>query len=55
MMLISKQIVEEEMFSANLYEKEEKLPLTKVVKILKEAHSTVLTICFHTKIDEKAI
>ena len=34
---------------------EEKLALTKVVKILKEAHSSALTICFHTKVDEKAV
>ena len=55
MLFVDKQIVEEEMNNANVYDSEEKLPLTKVVKILKEAHSTALTICFHTKIDEKAV
>ena len=35
--------------------KEERLPLTKVVKILKEAHSTAFTICFNCKVDEKEV
>lgn len=55
MIAVDKTIVEEEMDCANIYGSEEKLPLTKVVKVLKEAHSTAFTICFHTKVDEKAV
>ena len=53
--LVERQIVEQEMYNASTFESEEKLALTKVVKILKEAHSSALTICFHTKVDEKAV
>ncbi len=55
MIAVDKRIVEEEMHCANIYGSEEKLPLTKVVKVLKEAHSTAFTICFNTKVDEKAV
>lgn len=40
---------------ANIYASEQKLSLTNVVKVLKEAHSSAFTICFNTKVDEKAI
>ena len=43
------------MYNANVYAKEEKMALTKVVKELKEAHSVAFTICFNTKVDEKAV
>lgn len=43
------------MYNASVFEKEEKLPLTKVVKILKEANSAALTINFNCKVDEKAV
>lgn len=43
------------MHNAAVFAKEEKLALTKVVKILKEAKSTVFTVCFTCKIDEKQI
>ena len=55
MIAVDKKIVEEEMHCADLYATEERLPLTKVVKVLKEAHSTAFTICFNTKVDEKAV
>lgn len=55
MIAVDKQIVEEEMYCANIYGSEQKLPLTQVVKVLKEAHSTAFTICFNAKVDEKAI
>jgi hypothetical protein len=53
--VISRDILEHDMHNAAVFAKEEKLPLTKVVKVLKEAHSTALTVCFNTKVDEKAI
>ena len=43
------------MYNASVYAKEEKLALTKVVKILKEANSTAFTVNFNCKIDEKAV
>lgn len=55
MIEVDTKIVEEEMDCANIYASEEKLPLTKVVKVLKDAHSTAFTVCFNAKVDEKAI
>ena len=52
---VSMDILTHEMDSAEVYAKEEKLALTKVVKLLKEAHSTVFTVCFTCKVDEKAV
>ncbi len=52
---ISRDIIENDMHNAGVFAKEEKLPLTKVVKVLKEANSAAFTICFNTKVDEKAI
>jgi hypothetical protein len=43
------------MHSASVFDKEEKLSLTKVVKILKEAYTTAFSICFNCKVDEKAV
>jgi hypothetical protein len=53
--VVSKDILEQEMHNAAVYAKEEKLALTKVVKILKEAKSTAFTICFTCKVDDKAV
>ena len=55
MIAVDNKIVEEEMHCADLYATEERLPLTKVVKVMKEAHSSAFTICFNTKVDEKAV
>lgn len=52
---VSMDILQYEMDSAAAFDKEEKLALTKVVKILKEAHTTVFTICFTCKVDEKVV
>lgn len=52
---VSRDILDHEMYNANAYSKEEKLALTKVVKILKNAHSTAFTVCFNCKVDEKAV
>jgi hypothetical protein len=51
--VVSKDILEQEMHNAGVFAKEEKLALTKVVKVLKEAKSTAFTICFTCKIDDK--
>jgi hypothetical protein len=53
--VVSKEIAEQEMFNGSVFAKEEKLALTKVVKILKEAKSTVFTVSFTCKVDEKHI
>lgn len=52
---ITKNILVEDMFNACVFDKEEKLPLTKIVKILKEAHSVAFTVNFNCKVDEKVI
>ena len=53
--VVSRDILEYEMYNASIFAKEEKLPLTKVVKILKEAHSTAFTVNFNCKVDEKVV
>jgi hypothetical protein len=52
---VSRDILEHEMHNACVYAKEEKIALTKVVKILKEANSVAFTICFNTKVDDKQV
>ena len=52
---VDRKIMEQEMHNANVYEKIEKLPLTKVVKAFKEANSAAFTICFNTKVVPKAV
>jgi len=53
--VISKDILEHEMNNANVFETEEKLPLTKVATKLTEANNTAFTVCFTTKVDEKVV
>merc|ERR1712110_874791 len=43
------------MNNANVHETEETLPLTKVAAKLTEANATAFTVCFTTKVDEKAV
>jgi hypothetical protein len=43
------------MYSADIFSKEEKLPMTKVSKLLEEANSTCFTVTFTTKVDDKAV
>jgi hypothetical protein len=43
------------MFNSEVFERTEKLPLTKIVKILREAHTKVFTINFNCKVDEKEV
>ena len=53
--VISKDILEYEMNNANVFQKEETLPLTQVATKLTEANATAFTACFTTKVDEKAV
>ena len=43
------------MQNASVFAKEEKLALTKVAKILEDAHTACFTVCFQAKVDEKAV
>jgi hypothetical protein len=52
---VSKAILVEDMHNANVYDKEEKLPITKLVKVLKEANSTAFTVNFDCKVDDKQV
>ncbi len=52
---ISKDILVNDMNNAAVFAKTEKLALTKVVKVMKEAKSTVFTVCFNAKVDEAAL
>ena len=52
---ISKDVIMYDMHNSDVFAKEEKLALTKVVKILREANTTVFTICFTCKVDEKEV
>ena len=47
--------MEYEMHNASVFGTEEKLPLTKVAAKLMEANSTVFTVCFTRKVDEKDV
>ena len=52
---ISKDVIMHDMHNSAVFAKEEKLALTKVVKLLREANTTVFTICFTCKVDEKEV
>ena len=43
------------MNNANVFATEEKLPLTQVAIKLIEANNTAFSVCFTTKVDEKAV
>ena len=43
------------MYNSEAYEREEKQSLTNVVKILRDANTTVFTINFNCKVDEKEV
>lgn len=53
--VISKDILEHEMYNASVYTKEERLPLTQIVKLLKEANSVVFTVNYNLKVDDKLV
>ena len=53
---MSRDILEYEMHNASVYKSEEKVSLTQVSQYLEnEVHSTVFTVCFNTKVDEKEV
>ena len=52
---INKDVIMHDMHNSEVFAKEEKLALTKVVKLLKEANTTVFTICFTCKVDDKEV
>ena len=43
------------MHNANVFATEEKLPLTQVATKLIDANNTAFSVCFTTKVDEKAV
>ena len=43
------------MHNANVFDKEEKVTLTQLVKIFKKAHTTAFTVNFNCKVQEKAV
>jgi len=43
------------MYSASIFSKEEKLPVTKLSDILAESNSTCFTVEFTAKVDDKAV
>jgi hypothetical protein len=52
---VSRDILESQMYNSSVFAKEEKLCLTKVAKLLEEANTACFTVCFTTKVDEKAV
>ncbi len=49
---MSRDILETEMYSSKIYEREEKLPRTKIIEIMMQAKETVMTVQFCKKIDD---
>jgi len=49
--LVSNDILYSSMYNSAVYEKEEKVTLTEIGKIFKEANSKVFTVCFNAKVD----
>ena len=52
---VSRDILETQMYNADIFETTEKLCLTKVAKILEEANTACFTVCFTAKVDDKAV
>ncbi len=52
---ISKDILEYEMYSASVYQREEKVSLTEMAEIMESANTSCFTVCFTTKIDEDEV
>ncbi len=53
--VVSKDIVETQMHSAEIFSSEEKLSMTKVAEILEQANTTCFTVTFTTKVDKDAV
>jgi hypothetical protein len=49
---MSRDILETEMYSSKIYDREEKLPRTKIIEIMMQAKETVMTVQFCKKIDD---
>ena len=43
------------MYSADIFSKEEKLPVTKIGQLLQDANTTCFSVQFTTKVDEKVV
>lgn len=52
---ISRDILDYEMHNSSVYEEEQKISLTNVATQMAEANSKCFTVCFNTKLDEKAV
>ena len=50
---MSRDILEYEMNSATLYDKEEKISKTNIIELLVNARETIFTVTFHTQVNEK--
>lgn len=53
--VVSKDIVETQMYSAEIFSSEEKLSMTKIAEILEQANSTCFTVTFTTKVDKDEV
>ncbi len=52
---VSRDILEQQMYNANVFDTEEKISLTKVAAALEKAGEACFTACFTTKVDEKEV
>lgn len=52
---VSRDILECQMHNASVFANEEKVTMTRAAELLQEAHTACFTICFSTKVDEKAV
>lgn len=50
---MSRDILEYEMNSATLYDKEEKISKTNIIELLVNARETIFTVTFHTQVNDK--
>ena len=52
---MSRDILEKEMHSAKVFDETEKLSRTELVNVMLSAKESVMTVKFHTKVDEKYV
>jgi hypothetical protein len=53
--VVSLDILEQQMNNASVFQTEERISLTKVATTLEQAREACFTVCFNTKVDEKEI